>query len=128
MLTLLRYYLGTMLTQAGITDTTTQLEINIYLSVWCLFTAILGTSLADKIGRKKLGAGSLSISLIFLYLVGAFTKCKFSGLPMLRSLLTKIVYGSGENKSGIYATVACIFLYQGSQHISRAMCTAPDLQ
>jgi hypothetical protein len=29
-----------MLTQAGITTTTTQLEINIYLSLWCLFTAI----------------------------------------------------------------------------------------
>lgn len=65
-----------MLTQAGITDTTTQLEINIYISVWCLFTAILGTCLADKIGRKKLGAGSIGISLVFLFLLGAFTKGK----------------------------------------------------
>jgi len=69
-----RYYLGTMLTQAGVSNTTTQLEINIYLSVWCLFTAILGTSLADKIGRKNLGASTLSVSLIFLFLVGALTK------------------------------------------------------
>lgn len=74
-LTGVSYYLGTILTQAGVTDTTTQLEINIYLSVWCLFTSVLGTSLADRIGRKRLGAGSLSISLVFLYLVGAFTKC-----------------------------------------------------
>jgi hypothetical protein len=65
-----------MLTQAGITNTNTQLQINIYLSIWCLFTAILGTCLADKIGRKALGAGSLSISLVFLYLVGALTKRK----------------------------------------------------
>lgn len=64
-----------MLTQAGITDTNTQLQVNIYLSIWCLFTATLGTCFADKIGRKKLGAGSMAASLIFLYLVGAFTKC-----------------------------------------------------
>lgn len=67
-----------MLTQAGISDTTTQLEINIYLSLWCLFTAILGTSLADRIGRKNLGAGTLTVSMIFLYLVGILTKCMIS--------------------------------------------------
>lgn len=63
-----------MLSQAGITSTTTQLQINIYLSVWCLFTAILGTTFADRIGRKILGAGSIGVSLIFLYLVGILTK------------------------------------------------------
>ncbi|KUJ12605.1 MFS sugar transporter-like protein [Mollisia scopiformis] len=95
---IISYYLGTILTQAGVTNTTTQLEINIYLSVWCLFTAILGTSLADKIGRKRLGAGTLTVSMVFLFLVGAFTK----------------LYGDGSTKSGVYGTVACIFLYQGS--------------
>ncbi|EXJ85339.1 hypothetical protein A1O1_05703 [Capronia coronata CBS 617.96] len=91
------YYLGTMLSQAGITNTTTQLQINIYLSLWCLFTATLGTCFADKIGRKKLGAGSMGASLVFLYLVGVFTK----------------LYGTGDDWSGTLATVACIFLYQG---------------
>lgn len=76
-LTAYSYYLGTMLTQAGITNTDTQLQINIYLSIWCLFTSILGTSLADKIGRKNLGAGTLSISMIFLFLVGGFTKREY---------------------------------------------------
>ncbi|KAF8851332.1 MFS general substrate transporter [Acephala macrosclerotiorum] len=95
---IISYYLGTMLTQAGVTNTTTQLEINIYLPVWCLFTAILGTSLADRIGRKRLGAGTLSVSMVFLFLVGAFTK----------------LYGDGSNTRGVYGTVACIFLYQGS--------------
>ncbi|KIW56170.1 hypothetical protein PV05_04849 [Exophiala xenobiotica] len=94
---IISYYLGTMLSQAGITDTNTQLQINIYLSIWCLCTATLGTVLADKIGRKKLGAGSMAASLVCLYLVGALTK----------------LYGSGENYSGVLGTVACIFLYQG---------------
>ncbi|KAK5307619.1 hypothetical protein LTR99_000591 [Exophiala xenobiotica] len=87
-----------MLSQAGITDTNTQLQINIYLSIWCLCTATCGTWFADKIGRKKLGAGSMAVSLVFLYLVGGLTK----------------VYGSGENYSGVLGTVACIFLYQGT--------------
>jgi MFS family permease len=65
-----------MPTQAGVTNTTSQLEINIYLSVLCLFTAILGTSLADKIGRKRLAPGTLSVSMVFLFLVSAFTKRK----------------------------------------------------
>ncbi|KAJ9500549.1 hypothetical protein H2202_003765 [Exophiala xenobiotica] len=95
---IISYYLGTMLSQAGITDTNTQLQINIYLSIWCLCTATCGTWFADKIGRKKLGAGSMAVSLVFLYLVGGLTK----------------VYGSGENYSGVLGTVACIFLYQGT--------------
>lgn len=71
-----RYWLGSMLAQAGITDTLTQLQINIVLNLWCLICAGVGTLLADKIGRKPLAIGSLTFSLAFLYLVGAFTKCK----------------------------------------------------
>ncbi|RMD43108.1 hypothetical protein DV735_g1992, partial [Chaetothyriales sp. CBS 134920] len=92
------YYLGSILTAAGITDTDTQLQISIYLSLWMLCTSMLGTALADKIGRKKMGAGSLGAALVFLFLVGAFTK----------------LYGSGENFSGVIATVACIFLFIGT--------------
>jgi hypothetical protein len=111
-----------MLTAAGITNPTTQLLINIYLSLWCLFTAVLGCSLADKIGRKKLGAGTISVSLFFLYLVGAFTKREFILLTLttMTHADRNIVYGNGENYSGSLATVACIFLYQGTYDASRA--------
>jgi MFS family permease len=50
------YYLGTMLTQAGITDSTTQLEINIILNAFCLVVSVVGTGCADKLGRKPLAA------------------------------------------------------------------------
>lgn len=40
---IISYYLGTMLDQAGITDSTTQLEINVILNAWCLCVAIGGT-------------------------------------------------------------------------------------
>ncbi|KAL6399646.1 hypothetical protein AUP68_17051 [Ilyonectria robusta] len=87
-----------MLTQAGVTNTTTQLEINIILNAWCLVISIIGTSMANKLGRKKLAAFSTALLTIFIFLIGALTK----------------VYGDSDNKSGIYATVAMIFLFQGS--------------
>ncbi|KAF5677102.1 MFS sugar transporter [Fusarium circinatum] len=91
------YWLGTMLSQAGVTDTYSQLQINIALNVWCFACAVAGTLLADKIGRKPLGIGSLAFALIFLYLVGIFTK----------------MYGSSTDTSAVYGTVACIFFFQG---------------
>lgn len=87
-----------MLTEAGVTDSTTQLEINIILNAWCLVIAILGTASANKIGRKKLAAFSTGLLTIFIFLMGALTK----------------IYGTSDNKSGIYGTVALIFLFQGS--------------
>jgi len=92
------YYLGTMLTNAGITNTTTQLQINIILNAWCLCCALTGTYFADHLGRKLTGILSTGALTIFLFMVGALTK----------------VYGTSTNTAGIYGTVAAIFLFQGS--------------
>ncbi|KAL4735387.1 hypothetical protein BDV11DRAFT_173912 [Aspergillus similis] len=93
------YYLGDMLDKAGITNETTQLQINIILTAWCLVIACLGTWLVNNLGRKPII--SVAGMIVFLYLVGAFTK----------------LYGNGGNTSGIYGTVAAIFLFQGSYAI-----------
>ncbi|KAM5349670.1 hypothetical protein ACJ41O_006175 [Fusarium nematophilum] len=95
---IISYYFGSMLTQAGVTDSTTQLEVNIILNAWCLVVSIVGTSMANKLGRKKLAAFSTALVTLFIFLVGALTK----------------LYGNSDNQSGIYATVAMIFLFQGS--------------
>ncbi|ETI27322.1 hypothetical protein G647_09512 [Cladophialophora carrionii CBS 160.54] len=96
---IISYYFGTMLTQAGVTDPTTQLEINIILNAWCLAVSLVGTAMADKLGRKSLAAISTGLLTVFIFLVGALTK----------------VYGdSHNNHSGIYGTVAAIFLFQGA--------------
>ncbi|KIW18328.1 hypothetical protein PV08_02616 [Exophiala spinifera] len=95
---IISYYLGTMLNQAGVTNSTTQLEINIILNAWCLVVAIAGTLLADKLGRKTLAASSQAALTVFIFIFGALTK----------------VYGNSDNNSGIYGTVAAIFLFQGS--------------
>lgn len=95
---IISYYLGTMLTQAGVTDSTTQLEINIILNAWCLVVALTGTFLADKLGRKALAAISTALMVVFIFLVGGLTKA----------------FGESDNTSGIYGTVAAIFLFQGA--------------
>ncbi|KAH8883308.1 MFS sugar transporter-like protein [Thozetella sp. PMI_491] len=95
------YYLGDMLTHAGIYNSNTQLKINIVLNSWSLCCALTGTMLMDKAGRKTLGLVATIGMTVFLFLVGAFTK----------------LYGNGSNLSGAYATVAMIFMFQGSYSI-----------
>ncbi|KAJ7625315.1 MFS sugar transporter-like protein [Mycena polygramma] len=92
------YYLGSMLNNAGITNTTTQLQINVILNAFCLVCSLAGTYWVDRIGRKPTAIISISSLSLFLFLVGALTK----------------TYGNSTNNSGIYATVAMIFLFQGA--------------
>ncbi|KAJ3908296.1 general substrate transporter [Lentinula edodes] len=92
------YYLGSMLTNAGITNTTRQLQINIILNAFCLICSVLGTYYIDSWGRKMTTVISTVLLTIFLFLVGALTK----------------VFGNSNNTSGVYGTVAMIFLSQGA--------------
>ena len=92
------YYLGTMLTNAGITDTTTQLQINVILNAWCLVCSVIGTWAIDVCGRKPTAIASTFALTIFIFIVGALTA----------------VYGNSTSTSGVYGTVAAIFLFQGA--------------
>jgi MFS family permease len=74
---------------------------NIILNAFCLICSLIGTWLADKLGRKSIGLISTALLTVFIFLVGALTK----------------LYGDSENTSGIYATVAMIFLFQGSYSV-----------
>lgn len=95
---LFSYYLGTALTNAGVADSTTQLEINIILNSFCLIVSLVGTFLANKLGRQKLAIISTAGCMVFLFCIGALTK----------------FYGASTNTSASYATVAMIFLAMGS--------------
>ncbi|KAK4934402.1 hypothetical protein LTR10_024326 [Elasticomyces elasticus] len=92
------YYFGIMLEQAGVIDSTTQLEINIILNAWCLVSSIIGTMMSDKLGRKTLAAISTGLLTVFIFIVGGLTK----------------VYGNSISQAGVYVTVASIFLFQGA--------------
>ncbi|KAF8880919.1 sugar transporter [Gymnopilus junonius] len=95
------YYLGTMLTNAGITSSTTQLQINIILNAFCLVCSLFGTWIIDVWGRKPTAVISTALLTIFLFMVGGLTKA----------------FGNSANTSGIYGTVAAIFLFQGTYSI-----------
>ena len=87
-----------MLDQAGVTNPTTQLQINVILSAWQLVVAVTGSFLADRLGRRLLMLLSLGACTFFLYLLAGLTA----------------KYGTSSDKSGTYGTVACIFLFLGS--------------
>lgn len=87
-----------MLTQAGIKDSTTQLQINVILSAWQLVVAITGSTLAEKLGRRVLALTSLGLCCIFFYMLAGLTAR----------------YGTSGDKAGTYGTIACIFLFLGS--------------
>lgn len=95
---IITYYFGTMLEQAGITDPTTQLEINVILTAWTLVISVVSSWYADRIGRKMLCSLSLIGQIITFYLFAGLTK----------------LYGESDNQAGIYATIAMIFLYNGA--------------
>ncbi|KAJ9293513.1 hypothetical protein DTO271G3_7778 [Paecilomyces variotii] len=95
---IISFYLGDMLDHAGVTNSTTQLEINIILNCFCLVTSIIGSLFAEKLGRRFLAISSTTAVTIFIFIIGVLTK----------------VYGSSTDTSGIYGTVASIFLFQGS--------------
>jgi len=99
---IISYYLGTMLTNAGITDSTTQLEIvslfwrvegrialtfgqNIILNAWCLVICLFGTSLLDILGRKSLALWSTGLLTIFIFMIGGLT-AGTNALPNLLSI------------------------------------------
>lgn len=95
---LVTFYFGDLLSGAGITSPTTQLQVNVILTSWTLVIAILGSLFADKYPRKWLCAGSLTGGIVTLYLLAGLTA----------------LYGNTDNTSGIYGTVAMIFLYNAT--------------
>ena len=92
------YYFGDILSGAGITSPTTQLQVNVILTSWTLVIAVVSSIYADKLPRKWLCAGSLTGGLVTLYLLGGLTA----------------LYGHSTEKSGIYSTVAMMFLYNAT--------------
>jgi hypothetical protein len=84
-----------MLSAAGITDPNTQLEINVILSAWQLVVAFCGSLSAERLGRRVLALVSLGGATVFFFMIGGLTA----------------KYGTSTSKSGIYGTIASIFLY-----------------
>lgn len=65
-----------MLDQAGITDTNTQLQVNVILSCWSFAVAVAASLLADVIGRRVLAMSGISGMIVTLFIFGGLTKGK----------------------------------------------------
>ncbi|KAJ5359443.1 uncharacterized protein N7496_011856 [Penicillium cataractarum] len=94
---IISFYLTKILSQAGITDTTTQTQVQVIINCWSFAVAILGSFMLDILGRRGqifIGVGGMVTTLL---LIGGLIKR----------------YGSTTNTSGIYGTIAAIFLFQG---------------
>ncbi|KAI7231185.1 hypothetical protein KC330_g6549 [Hortaea werneckii] len=78
--------------------TKVQLEVNIILNAWSLVCALCGTFYVDRLGRKTTALASATTLTVIIFIEGALTK----------------LYGTSENDSGIYATVASVFLFMGA--------------
>lgn len=95
---LTQYQIGKMLDHAGLTDTQTQMIINIGINGVTLIMSLLGSYYVDQIGAKSavlVSTGGLTVALI------------------ITGLLTKF-YGDSDYQPGIWATVAMIFVFAAS--------------
>jgi sugar porter (SP) family MFS transporter len=92
------FYFGDMLSNAGISDATTQLQINVILTSFTLVVSVVGAFFADKVGRKKLCAWSLAGGAVSLYILAGLTA----------------KYGESGNKSGVYGAISLIFIYNAT--------------
>ncbi|KAH7140417.1 general substrate transporter [Dactylonectria estremocensis] len=95
---IITFYFGDMLLGAGIKNPDTQLQINVILASWTLVVAVVSSWYADWLGRKWLCSASLALQTTLLLLFGGLTK----------------LYGESSNTSGIYGTIAIIFLYNAA--------------
>jgi hypothetical protein len=84
-----------MLDNAGITDSTMQLQINIILNCFCLVMSITSSLLAKRCGCWFLAISSTGSLTVFIFIIGVLTK----------------VYGISTDLSGIFGIVASISLF-----------------
>ncbi|KAL2847024.1 general substrate transporter [Aspergillus pseudodeflectus] len=94
---IISFYLTKILSQAGITDTVTQTQVQVIINCWSFAIAIFGSFMLDILGRRKqmfIGAGGMVATLL-----------------MIGGLIKR--YGNSTHTSGIYGTIAVIFLFQG---------------
>lgn len=96
------YYFTEILRQAGITGTTRLLQINLISSCWNFVCAVTGAYMFDHFGRKKQAIGTLIGMIASFLFLGGFVK----------------KYGGSTNKSGQYATIFFMFLFNGFYNFS----------
>jgi MFS family permease len=91
-------FIGVAMDGAGITETRTQMIVNLVLNVWNFVCAIFGSFAMEQLGRKGMLLGASVAMTFFLVLMA----------------ILGALYGDGSNVSASYGTVAIMFLFLGS--------------
>ncbi|KAL1311461.1 hypothetical protein AAFC00_004406 [Neodothiora populina] len=94
---IISYYLGSVLTAAGVTGVQTQLAINIGLSVFNLIMAIIGSGFCDRVGRRPSFLISTTAMAFMLVIVGVLNA----------------VYANKISTAGSAAQILMIFIFYG---------------
>lgn len=89
------YFLPVMLEQAGITNVNTQLMLSGVIAVISFIGALIGSSLVDKVGRRKMLYTTSALFVMWFAIVAGLS-AKFAG---------------SDNKAASNATVAMIYLF-----------------
>ncbi|KAF1978267.1 general substrate transporter, partial [Bimuria novae-zelandiae CBS 107.79] len=91
---IISYYLGKILTQAGIASMKTQTKVQVIINCWSFVVAVVGSFMLDILGRRHQTFISCGGMIVTLIMIGRLIK-------------------KSTNTSGIYGTIAVIFLFQG---------------
>lgn len=79
------WYLNKILTQAGVTDTKTQTQINVGLNCWCFVVAIIGSFMLDVLGRRVQTLFCTVGMIVCLFLIGGLIKSMCNALSCVGS-------------------------------------------
>lgn len=92
------FYFTTILEQAGVKDSSTQLQVTIIRFAYCLVWSVIGCMTFDLFGRKRQALLSMLGIITSMFLLGALVK----------------LYGSSDDTSGQYAAIAIMFISGGA--------------
>lgn len=98
------YYLHLVLTDAGITNAKTQLQINGGTQIWAFLSALVAAQFVEIVGRRRMFLMALS-----------GTALAYTIWTILSALAAQSNY---QNKGLGYGVVAMIFVFQGFYHIA----------
>lgn len=113
-----RYYLTKILSQAGITETVTQTQVQVIINCWSFAVAIVGSFMLDILGRRVQVLIGISGMVSTLLLIGGLIKRECTTRFIICQYEKVLIfnfqgYGGSSDTSGIYGTIAVIFLFQG---------------
>jgi len=89
------YFLPVMLQQAGITNTNTQLMLNGLISTISFIGAVIGSTLVDTVGRRRMLFGASCLFVMWFVLIAALSA----------------TFDGSTNKAGSNATIAMIYFF-----------------